>query len=91
MIYIVFLILFICVVLSLMFKLKNFLILLLNLEILVLLIFFLIFYLFRLINDRYLILIYLVIRVCERVLGLSILILIVRIKGSDYLILFNIN
>lgn len=67
------------------FKCKHLLLILLRLEYIVLslyIIIFLIFYNFR--TDYYFSLVFISIIVCERSLGLSILVIIVRSYGNDY-------
>lgn len=70
---------------------KHLLCILLSLEYVVLSLFCIIYYLINLYNyEIYFRLIYLVIRVCEGALGLSIIVLIVRMYGNDYFTSLNI-
>lgn len=63
----------------------------LSLEYIVLRLFIILFLYFRIIyNIYYLLIVFLVITVCEGVLGLSILVSIVRIYGNDNFQSFNI-
>lgn len=59
-------------------------------EILVLNVSLVLYLTFRLINLEFFIIYYLVFTLCERVLGLCLLILIVRYKGNDLYYSFNI-
>nr|UGN61598.1 NADH dehydrogenase subunit 4L [Janus megamaculatus]UGN61611.1 NADH dehydrogenase subunit 4L [Janus megamaculatus] len=64
---------------------KHILLILLSLEFFVVVMFYVWFVYFNLINmSHFLILYYLVFSVCESVLGLTIMIVIVRAQGSDY-------
>lgn len=72
-------------------KYKHLLIVLLSLEFIVLRIFF--FLLIQLsvyYNEIYLLILFLVFRVCEGVLGLRILVSIIRTHGNDYFISFSL-
>lgn len=70
---------------------KHLLLILLSLEYIVLRLFIILFLYFRIIyNIYYLLIVFLVITVCEGVLGLSILVSIVRIYGNDNFQSFNI-
>lgn len=78
-------------VLIFVFNRKHLLSILLSLEYIVLSLFFLLFiYLNILRYQSFFILIFLVFRVCEGVLGLSILVSIIRTHGNDYFQRFNI-
>lgn len=84
-------ILFMIGVLIFVFNRKHLLSILLSLEYIVLSLFFLLFiYLNILRYQSFFILIFLVFRVCEGVLGLSILVSIIRTHGNDYFQRFNI-
>nr|APX39425.1 NADH dehydrogenase subunit 4L [Altica palustris] len=69
---------------------KHLLLMLLSLEYLVLILFLnLFFYLSILENDYFFSMIFLTMSVCESVLGLSILIIMVRVHGNDYIMTFS--
>nr|YP_006665905.1 NADH dehydrogenase subunit 4L [Mengenilla moldrzyki]AFC35468.1 NADH dehydrogenase subunit 4L [Mengenilla moldrzyki] len=76
--------------LSFSFKLNYFLLMLLSLEMMVLFLFVLMFNMLSFLNDYYYLLIYLIMSVCESVLGLSILVSLIRCEGSDYLYFYNL-
>nr|YP_010155766.1 NADH dehydrogenase subunit 4L [Conwentzia sinica]QQY84957.1 NADH dehydrogenase subunit 4L [Conwentzia sinica] len=64
---------------------KHMLSMLLSLEYMVLMMFCLIFYIMNIYNmDLYFSVIYLIMSVCEGALGLSIIVLMVRMYGNDY-------
>lgn len=67
------------------------LILLIIIELLVMNVSLLIFLVFRLKNIEFYLVYYLVFRVCEGVLGLSLLVIIVRYSGRDLYYMFNIR
>lgn len=70
---------------------KHLLCILLRLEYIVLRLFCIIYYLINLYNyEIYFSLIYLVISVCEGALGLSVIVIIVRIYGNDYFSSLNV-
>nr|YP_010586351.1 NADH dehydrogenase subunit 4L [Limnocentropus hysbald]UZZ44126.1 NADH dehydrogenase subunit 4L [Limnocentropus hysbald] len=70
---------------------KHLLIILLSLEFIMLNIFlFLFMYLMMLMNNYYFLMLFLVISVCEGVLGVSILVYMTRIYGNDYFQVFNL-
>nr|YP_010163974.1 NADH dehydrogenase subunit 4L [Acanthopsyche nigraplaga]QRK25812.1 NADH dehydrogenase subunit 4L [Acanthopsyche nigraplaga] len=72
-------------------KYKHLLVVLLSLEFMVLSMFFFFVFFFSFFNyNFYFLLVYLVISVCEGVLGLSILISMIRTYGSDYFQSFNL-
>nr|APX39174.1 NADH dehydrogenase subunit 4L [Altica ampelophaga]APX40326.1 NADH dehydrogenase subunit 4L [Altica ericeti] len=69
---------------------KHLLLMLLSLEYLVVVLFLnLFFYLSILENDYFFSMIFLAMSVCESVLGLSILIIMVRVHGNDYIMTFS--
>nr|YP_009564663.1 NADH dehydrogenase subunit 4L [Macrohaltica subplicata]QAY82012.1 NADH dehydrogenase subunit 4L [Macrohaltica subplicata] len=69
---------------------KHLLLMLLSLEYLVVVLFLnLFFYLSILENDYFFSMIFLTMSVCESVLGLSILIIMVRVHGNDYIMTFS--
>nr|QAY82038.1 NADH dehydrogenase subunit 4L [Syphrea sp. REN-2018] len=69
---------------------KHLLLMLLSLEYLVIVLFLnLFFYLSILGNDYFFSMIFLTMSVCESVLGLSILIIMVRVHGNDYIMGFS--
>ena len=71
-------------------KYKHFLLILLSLESIVLSIYILIFiYFVQFFYEYFLLILFLTIRVCERALGLSLLVLIVRIHGGDIILIFD--
>lgn len=73
------------------FQYKNLLITLLRLEIIVLSLYFFISIILSIENfNMYILIGFLVFRVCEGVLGLSILVLIIRRFGNDYFQRFNL-
>lgn len=73
------------------FNRKNILYLLLILEFLILRLYLLLFFLLLFLNiEIYFLLLFLIFSVCERVLGISILIYLVRMHGNDYLLLLNL-
>lgn len=72
------------------FKCKHFLVILLRLEISVVALYMGLFFMLTSINYEYFLsIIYLTIRVCEGALGLSLLVIIVRVHRNDYIITFN--
>lgn len=75
----------------LIFLYKYILILLLFIEILVLNISLMIFLMYGIVRLDFYIIYYLVFRVCERVLGLRLLVLIVRYYGRELYYIFNIR
>lgn len=76
---------------SLIFLYKYILILLLFIELLVLNISLMIFLIFGVIRLDFYIIYYLVFSVCERVLGLRLLVIIVRYYGRELYYIFNIR
>lgn len=70
---------------------KYILVILIFLEIIVLNISVLIFILFRIIKIEFYLIYYLVFRVCERVLGVTLLVLVVRFCGNEYYSSFNLS
>nr|YP_009658986.1 NADH dehydrogenase subunit 4L [Altica cirsicola]YP_009826212.1 NADH dehydrogenase subunit 4L [Altica viridicyanea]QCC71324.1 NADH dehydrogenase subunit 4L [Altica cirsicola]QCC71363.1 NADH dehydrogenase subunit 4L [Altica viridicyanea]QCC71376.1 NADH dehydrogenase subunit 4L [Altica cirsicola]QCC71389.1 NADH dehydrogenase subunit 4L [Altica viridicyanea]QCP68685.1 NADH dehydrogenase subunit 4L [Altica viridicyanea] len=69
---------------------KHLLLMLLSLEYLVVVLFLnLFFYLSMLENDYFFSMIFLTMSVCESVLGLSVLIIMVRVHGNDYIMTFS--
>nr|YP_009658973.1 NADH dehydrogenase subunit 4L [Altica fragariae]QCC71337.1 NADH dehydrogenase subunit 4L [Altica fragariae]QCC71350.1 NADH dehydrogenase subunit 4L [Altica fragariae]QCP68672.1 NADH dehydrogenase subunit 4L [Altica fragariae]QCP68711.1 NADH dehydrogenase subunit 4L [Altica fragariae] len=69
---------------------KHLLLMLLSLEYLVVILFLnLFFYLSMLENDYFFSMIFLTMSVCESVLGLSVLIIMVRVHGNDYIMTFS--
>lgn len=72
-------------------KRKHLLVILLRLEFIILSLYFNLFlYLRRLNYEFYFCIIFIVIRVCEGALGLSILVSLIRTHGNDYFQTFNI-
>nr|YP_010852817.1 NADH dehydrogenase subunit 4L [Graphium cloanthus]WGL40236.1 NADH dehydrogenase subunit 4L [Graphium cloanthus]WHN78802.1 NADH dehydrogenase subunit 4L [Graphium agamemnon] len=72
-------------------KHKHLLIVLLSLEFIVLSIFFFMFMFFNfLMNDMYMLMIFLLFSVCEGALGLSILVSMIRTHGNDYFQSFSL-
>nr|AWN56271.1 NADH dehydrogenase subunit 4L [Glena unipennaria] len=81
---------FFCGILSFLLKQKHFLLMLLSLEFIVISLFLNIFmYLNMSGNEYFFILIYLIMSVCEGVLGLSILVSMIRVCGNDYILSFS--
>nr|YP_009353590.1 NADH dehydrogenase subunit 4L [Curculio davidi]AQX92154.1 NADH dehydrogenase subunit 4L [Curculio davidi] len=71
-------------------KYKHFLLMLLSLESIVLSLYMLIFiYFVQFIYEYFLLMLFLTMSVCESALGLSLLVLIVRIHGSDMILMFD--
>lgn len=70
---------------------KYILVILLFLEIIVVNISVLIFILFRMIRIEFYLIYYLIFRVCERVLGITLLVLVVRFRGNEYYGSFNLR
>nr|AYR05307.1 NADH dehydrogenase subunit 4L [Coleoptera sp. ACP-2013] len=71
-------------------KYKHFLLMLLSLESIVLSLYVLIFiYFIQFMNEYFLLMLFLSMSVCESALGLSLLVLIVRIHGSDMIMIFD--
>nr|YP_009935692.1 NADH dehydrogenase subunit 4L [Macrosoma conifera]QNS38635.1 NADH dehydrogenase subunit 4L [Macrosoma conifera] len=72
-------------------KHKHLLIILLSLEFIILSIFFLMMIYFSFImNDMYMLMVFLVFSVCEGALGLSILVSMIRTHGNDYFQSFSL-
>lgn len=72
-------------------KRKHLLLILLSLEFIILSLYFCLFIYLSLFNyEYYFSIVFLTIRVCERALGLSILVSIIRTYGNDYFQTFNI-
>lgn len=70
---------------------KHLLSILLRLEYIVLSLFYILFIYLNMLNyERYFRIVFITFRVCEGVLGLSILVSIIRIYGNDYFQSFNI-
>lgn len=70
---------------------KYFLLVLVLVEVVVMRIGVLFYYIYRWIGLDSIIIYYLVFRVCERVMGLAILVLIIRYSGGDHYFLFNLS
>lgn len=71
-------------------KYKHFLLILLSLESIILSLYILIFiYFVQFFYEYFLLILFLTIRVCERALGLSLLVLIVRVHGGDIILIFD--
>nr|YP_010586637.1 NADH dehydrogenase subunit 4L [Uenoa lobata]UZZ44451.1 NADH dehydrogenase subunit 4L [Uenoa lobata] len=71
---------------------KHMLVILLSLELIVLNLFFLV-YLYltlNMMNSIYLMLVFMILFVCEGVLGLSILVSMIRLHGNDYMNSYNV-
>lgn len=89
--YLFFIVIFFIGIFIFVYRKKHLLVILLSLEYIVLRLFILIYLYLRLLDFQYfLLIIYLIISVCEGVLGLAILVTIVRIYGNDYFQRFNI-
>lgn len=72
------------------FKRRHLLLILLRLEYIVVSLYILLFIYLSIINYEYFFsMIFLTIRVCEGVLGLSVLVLIIRVHGNDYITFFS--
>lgn len=81
---------FFCGLIVFSLKRKHLLLILLSLEFIVLSLYFNIFLYLRILNYEYFFsIIFLTIRVCEGALGLSILVLIIRTHGNDYILTFS--
>lgn len=70
---------------------KYMLVILLFLEIIVVNISVLIFVLFRIVKMEFYLIYYLIFRVCERVLGITLLVLVARFRGNEYYSSFNLR
>ena len=78
-------------VLTVLIKQKHLLIILISLEFIIVGLFLLIIVFFRVFNyEYYFRILFLSVRVCERVLGLSIMVRLIRVYGNDYFQSFNI-
>jgi len=78
-------------VLTVLIKQKHLLIILISLEFIIVGLFLLIIVFFRVFNyEYYFRMLFLSVRVCERVLGLSIMVRLIRVYGNDYFQSFNI-
>lgn len=73
------------------FLYKYILILLIVIELLVINLSLVIFLFFSIYNIEFYLIYYLVFRVCERVLGLRLLVIIVRFWGDEFYYLFNVR
>lgn len=60
-------------------------------ELIILNISIILFMIFRIVNIEFYLIYYLVFRVCERVLGLRLLVIIIRYVGNDLYYLFNLR
>nr|YP_010586338.1 NADH dehydrogenase subunit 4L [Limnephilus abstrusus]UZZ44113.1 NADH dehydrogenase subunit 4L [Limnephilus abstrusus] len=71
---------------------KHLLIILLSLELIVLNLFFYVYVylLLNLLNSIYFLVMFMVLTVCEGVLGVSILVYMIRVHGKDYVSVYNI-
>lgn len=86
----IYLIIFLCGLISFRIKRKHLLLILLRLEFIVLRIFLAIFLYLRRFNFEYFFsMIFLTFSVCEGVIGLSILVSLIRTHGNDYFQRFN--
>lgn len=88
----------ICIVLIIMFftgllvfslNRKHILLILLRLEYTIVALFLLLFIFLNVYEDYYFSLVFLVMRVCERALGLAVLVSIIRGHGNDFMVSFN--
>lgn len=79
------------ILILLIFIYKFILVLLIVVEILILILSIIIFIIYRIYNLEVYIIYYLVFRVCEGVLGLSLLVIIVRIFGNELYYSYNIR
>lgn len=70
---------------------KYILVVLIVIELMIISVAMIIFVILRLLNIEFYIIYYLVFRVCERVLGITLLVLIVRYRGNDLYYTFNIR
>nr|APX39949.1 NADH dehydrogenase subunit 4L [Chaetocnema scheffleri] len=69
---------------------KHFLLMLLSLEFIVISLYLNLFsYLMMLLSEFYFLMIFLTMSVCEGVLGLSLLVMMVRVHGNDYILTFS--
>ena len=88
--YVLFFFVFFCGVLSFIFSYKHLLNILLRLEFIVLCLFIILFSYLNFFNfEQYFRMFFLVFRVCEGVLGLSILVSIIRSHGNDYFLSYS--
>lgn len=79
------------VLLLIIYIYKYVLVLLIIAEIVVIVVAFIILLIFRNLGLDFLIIFYLVFRVCESVLGLGVLVVMVRFSGNDLYYIFNIS
>nr|AML26662.1 NADH dehydrogenase subunit 4L [Ptiliidae sp. BMNH 1274724] len=87
----VFFIMFLIGGLVLSFKCNNLLLMLLSLEFMILSLFMMIFYMMSFfMNELYFSMIFIIMSVCEGVIGLSLLVMMVRCYGNDFFCSFNI-
>lgn len=70
---------------------KYILVVLIILEIMIINVSMIMFNLFRILNIEFYLIYYLVFRVCERVLGVTLLVIVVRFIGNEYYYSFNIS
>nr|QAT19779.1 NADH dehydrogenase subunit 4L [Eucryptorrhynchus scrobiculatus]UFP90427.1 NADH dehydrogenase subunit 4L [Eucryptorrhynchus scrobiculatus] len=71
-------------------KYKHFLLMLLSLESIILSLYVLVFvYFMQFLNEYFMLMLFLSVSVCESALGLSLLVLVVRIHGSDMIMMFD--
>lgn len=85
------LLMFLCGLIMFRMKRKHLLLMLLRLEFVVLSVYYLIFfYLSQVGNEYFFSIVFLTFRVCEGVLGLSILVSLIRTHGNDYFQSFNV-
>lgn len=81
---------YVCGLVIFIFSRKHLLLILLSLEYMVVSLYIILFLFLRISCFEYFFsLIYLTIRVCERALGLSVLVLIIRVHGNDYISIFR--
>nr|APX40066.1 NADH dehydrogenase subunit 4L [Neocrepidodera brevicollis] len=81
---------FICSGMSFLFNRKHLLLMLLSLEFIVIILYLGMFIYLSMLNYEYFfMMIFLTMSVCESALGLSILILMVRLYGNDYIMTFS--
>nr|WPS93608.1 NADH dehydrogenase subunit 4L [Aviostivalius klossi bispiniformis] len=76
-------------ILKFCFNKKNLLVSLLILEYIVLMMFLLLYFCLNMMYENYFSMMYIVVCVCESVLGLSVLVSMIRTHGSDYFLGYN--
>nr|YP_010507255.1 NADH dehydrogenase subunit 4L [Xenos yangi]QPP04707.1 NADH dehydrogenase subunit 4L [Xenos cf. moutoni RZ-2020]UXG18684.1 NADH dehydrogenase subunit 4L [Xenos yangi] len=84
-------VLMIMMMVSFSIKFNHFLLILLSLEMIGLIILLNLFYLLVSMYDMFFLLFFMIILVCESVMGLSLLVSFIRIESDDYLLFYSLN